>query len=712
MHKIILLGIGWLFFSGCKTTSLAQNVALGKPYTFSDKPNYGLSSKDTSFKLLTDGNYASGRFWTSDKTVGWSGKKRVSILIDLQQESFINDVSFNTARGSEGAVFFPTNIFLFISSDDKFYSFAGDLARDSSNREGEYLVKKFTLSNIRKTARYIKLVIVPKGSFIFCDEIEVFGGTRVKTKNARVMPVEHINQKVDSLLAVDQFVRSIEGSENMAVEPGDDIDDRMKRAKSHRFSMLTKKFVSRVTIDSISPWGKLVYPYQPADLQTTSFTMSTTLNGVQYRAYAITNLFKDARKFTCSVEGNTIAGASVEIFIVNHVVGGNDLQQVADPLVPHIQPVNLEAGESAIFLIRTKGLKQGLWKKKIKIRSDSYDSEIALNIHVPEHGLSPDSLSLNAVNWAYFDNPMLSDRKKQAKADLFQHHINTFVIPPQQLPFENNGGAKKYEDYLGNLGPARRVFLFMNVKSDICRSGFKHAKFMTDDWNAQFIKWYQSVVASSLSFGITESQLYVYPFDEVADADIEPFVKFLNWLKSNHPNIKTFATINSEKGVRALIPLLTIAQVSDEKRLLDILPADRKNVWIYSAKPMAQSLSPYLDYRLMGWRAFYHNYHGIGFWNYADYSKGTVRKALLSEFDGYNSNNFSVIYNGPGYSIISSRRWEAFQLGIEDYELLASYARKFGEDSARELAGKVLADVNNLGMADQVREQLLISIEK
>ena len=108
----------------------------------------------------------------------------------------------------------------------------------------------------------------------------------------------------------------------------------------------------------------------------------------------------------------------------------------------------------------------------------------------------------------------------------------------------------------------------------------------------------------------------------------------------------------------------------------------------------------------MAWKAFDNGYTGIGFWNYADYQNGTNNKADVDSFDGANANNYSVIYDGPGQTIVSSKRWEAFRLGIEDYELLKRYAEKNGMDKAKQLAETVLANPNYESKADVVRSQL------
>jgi hypothetical protein len=111
----------------------------------------------------------------------------------------------------------------------------------------------------------------------------------------------------------------------------------------------------------------------------------------------------------------------------------------------------------------------------------------------------------------------------------------------------------------------------------------------------------------------------------------------------------------------------------------------------------------------MSWEAFANGYTGIGFWNYAD--EGANKKLnLITDPLISPKSSYSVIYDGPGKKIISSRRWEAFKLGIEDYSVLQSYANKYGGKKAKELARQVLNAPENLNLADSIRDNMVTQI--
>jgi hypothetical protein len=60
-----------------------------------------------------------------------------------------------------------------------------------------------------------------------------------------------------------------------------------------------------------------------------------------------------------------------------------------------------------------------------------------------------------------------------------------------------------------------------------------------------------------------------------------------------------------------------------------------------------------------------------------------------------------------GDQIISSRRWEAFKQGIEDYELLMMYERKVGKKSGYGTLYKSSFKSADETLADQVKNTII-----
>ncbi len=155
-----------------------ENIALGKSYTLTPRPNYALCRDDGDRTQLTDGQYTVGYFWTQQTTVGWSGGGQTRIVIDLGQVEPIVGVSFHTAAG-RADVRWPRGVLLFVSDDGETWWRAGDLV--ALNRSPEppadtYATRRYWTDRLTARGRYVAVVLVPGGHYAFCDEIEVYRG--------------------------------------------------------------------------------------------------------------------------------------------------------------------------------------------------------------------------------------------------------------------------------------------------------------------------------------------------------------------------------------------------------------------------------------------------------------------------------------------------------------------------------------------------------
>jgi len=127
------------------------NLAQGKPYTMSRKPNYGLCSDAGDATQLTDGVYTKGYFWTQKSTVGWSHAFLHNITIDLGKTEPICGVSWNAAAGSAG-VTWPSLLSLYVSEDAQNWYFLGDIFTQSIAQYGRPAEDKYNVYRIASTS--------------------------------------------------------------------------------------------------------------------------------------------------------------------------------------------------------------------------------------------------------------------------------------------------------------------------------------------------------------------------------------------------------------------------------------------------------------------------------------------------------------------------------------------------------------------------------
>ena len=161
----------------------AENIALGKPYTFSVPPNYKLCTDAGDKTDLTDGKYTKGYFWTQKSTVGWSlgwcGIGERSVTVDLGKDEPIAGFSWSLGAGAAG-VTWPELVFVYVSVDGKGWHFVGDLYAISKKENGAPPEDGYGLYRAHSLqmpchGRYVTF-LVGGGSFVFVDELEVYRG--------------------------------------------------------------------------------------------------------------------------------------------------------------------------------------------------------------------------------------------------------------------------------------------------------------------------------------------------------------------------------------------------------------------------------------------------------------------------------------------------------------------------------------------------------
>ena len=183
-----------------------KNLALGKPYSLSPRPNYSYCTDADDQKQLTDGKLTEGYFWTQKGTVGWNRSSYATVTVDLGRVEPISGVSLRTAAGTAG-VGWPLAIRVLVSDDGKTYQDVGDLVRLDHKVNGpwpeEYRVRQLVTSELQTRGRFVQFLVMaaPGTAFIFTDEVEVFrgpdallesepGGTLVRNLEERLVEIK------------------------------------------------------------------------------------------------------------------------------------------------------------------------------------------------------------------------------------------------------------------------------------------------------------------------------------------------------------------------------------------------------------------------------------------------------------------------------------------------------------------------------------------
>ena len=459
-------------------------------------------------------------------------------------------------------------------------------------------------------------------------------------------------------------------------------------------------------LEPFNPLAPLTPGFTPSGIQAGNLSFISPQDGYDHAALVLTNLATEPKKVTLAYTNGTAGAPELSIYHVPFVKSAA-MEYVADPLVPTQNGFTLRPGESRMLFVSAKGKSVGKWQSNLKIACGDTVTSLTvvsqvLNVSMPKES------TLNVTNWGYLDFKPIRNCKSDAVIDMFDHHTNVVVVPTWYIPFADSATAFdfiKLDNYLKLNNGASKVMFFLNFNSSNLLTANNKYKFMSAGWKDWFKKLYVGMLYSANRSGFSEDQLFVYPFDEMHGDDVDRFIALSSWAHKEIPAIKFYATLERKESLRAL-PCVDIAQVINRNDMYAEAINSKKEIWMYGATDNTKSLSPYSYFRLMPWNAFTLGFNGAGFWNYADTGSGENPGTAWDDFDGKRP-DFAVIYEGEGGTIVSSRRWEAWRMGVEDYELLRMYAKTRGETAAKELAKTILDNPKDVGKADEVRHNIM-----
>jgi hypothetical protein len=435
------------------------------------------------------------------------------------------------------------------------------------------------------------------------------------------------------------------------------------------------------------------------------------VDGHDYAAFLVTNLAKERRSIGISLTGLDASAASLDLFETPFIRSAA-MEYVADPIVPVSGPFTLRSGESRMIIVSAHGLRPGLIVSHLKITSGEMKVSLPVQMRIANISF-PQRFSLNSMPWAYLNYPLTKNRVHAVLRDLRAHHTNTFIVPPAHLPLVNskeNPDFTKMKQYLDARNGIDKIMLSMNFKTEDPANKKGPYRFMDQNWQKSFRRWYDGALTAAAEKGFSSEQVYLYPFDEMHGKEIDEFIDFATWIRKEFSKARLYATFGWADSERAQ-SYVDIAQIVNKDEILGKFSSAVSEKWLYDTLGLAKSLSPYSYYRMMAWKAFYGGYKGIGFWSYADAGWGANPGTAWDDFDGLRP-DYTVIYEGENASVISSRRWEAWMMGIEDYELLTMYAKKKGDAAARALAREVMDNPSDSSRADRIRRQMLSELER
>ena len=374
-------------------------------------------------------------------------------------------------------------------------------------------------------------------------------------------------------------------------------------------------------------------------------------------------------------------------------VKGSTVGSIADALVLQAgRPFTLQPGEmTQIWLtVFNPTLTAGKYKGGIGVSAKTAKPKelpiesIAVVVEVQENKF-PENFALSTCNWGCYRVASMSETAQ----DFYSHRINVCLMNVGDIPFPRSTSDPpsvfrkpdftKMDKLLQAHNYARTYLLFLNFRSDKKDYG-RFGKWMTLGWKAAFSSWLNKLVKHLKDAGVGYDSFALYPFDETL---CDEFYELAKLIKSIDPKVRVYAN-SFGKGPKQFMrfrELIDIWCLQDSHciwhpKWLEAIKGFGKEVWTYECLGPAKAKDPYSYYRLLPWRAFTRGQTGAGFWVYHD---GLNYKNVAVPWDdtlkprGY----YGVIYGAQtsplgklSENIVSSRRWEAWREGVEDYQYL------------------------------------------
>ncbi len=681
----------------------AENIAAGARISFSKPPLYDLTADPDDVRQLTDGERADGTMWMSRQAVGWvTGREPVRIDIDLGRVQAIGDVCLHTSRRSEAGVYFPARVDVFAAIEPAEFAWGGRMTPFAEAGPGDYLAREFCLEGVGLSARYVSLLVAVIEGHFFTDEVSITAGETPVASDRPSLIVE--SDRREFALQHEAITRSL--AEVRARLPADrDILDRFEklaasldgpagtldltvlRARDLELRDIVRAVHERrgapFTAAFCDPWA-LATPFAGNLLERRPGALEIASG--QHGAVAIAIEHAAPREEEVSVLAVVAGDGADQVAVTLYEVGmvtRADGMRLGDALLP------VSSGRVSVPMGETRQL----W---IDVAAGTVARELNLTLAVRLRAASGAEKTLSrplliyplganpkppfTVVWGYLDQIPIRGRPREASLDMQTHGVTSAVIPAGDLPWPEPGSSgemaantyRTYANVMQHLKGHDEFLFFLSLNED---SGYRArlgTDVLSDRWQRVFAVWIREWTNWLKREGIDPARYAFYPVDEPdTPADLATLVAISRLLKSIDPAFRIYTTLHDPAGLtEEVIDAVDVFQLNGlalDRELSDRLKARGKTVGSYATAGGGKAGSPGPFYRAQGWRAFASGLDGFGFWSYADTG---VSGTAWNDIDDVEP-DYAVVYDGKG-GIVTSKRWEAWREGVQDYHLLSA----------------------------------------
>lgn len=669
-NLVIRLGVIMLCILGFADKATADVLSVVE---FSHPPNYKACTDSGDMRQLTDGEVVGFPIWTKKETVGWAAMTPIAIKLRLHEGSSPQSpragrLRLHSARGLFARVDVPRHVDVYTRDPHDQLRLVGSLDSQSamfSDRSVHWLE-----IDVVAATDILVLVLHAAGEYLFLDEIEW-----IPSKRSRLP--DHGPTASSFHVALENSVR------------------RVSREQIQKAELEAERSAIPLASDALSVWNQDPW----AEIGQTALHRSPgdQVPSVEVRGYSGEHetvclgiaVGEEAATHGLRVTVHGLLPQTVRLYELKAIVAANG-KRVYDPLVP--------LDESKVIRVRP-GIPFYLWidlnlsplphgDHRFEIHLEGGQRTVAVSGVVSVKAEREDAKTLRAFNWAYLSDKPIFQNGAATAQDLVSHGINTFVVHPSEVPgisLDGDWVIKPNSHFLATVNLARQhgmVLLYLGWSDTKNPLGFSSTIQSLDPIvKDRLVTWVKKLSEHLSQRNLSFDRWALYPVDEPNRHGLRLVKMVAQAVKEWNPSVQVYVnpTIYATPPVevqdlREADSVVDYWQpnvlVLHEGRAGRFFKGLQRDWWLYgNPKSPAKLGSPLHDYRMLAWWAWHYGASGVGFWSYSD----TGGSSAWNDIDGRRP-DWSVVYETPD-GVVSSRRWEAFREGLEDYRLLSGIAR-------------------------------------
>lgn len=327
---------------------------------------------------------------------------------------------------------------------------------------------------------------------------------------------------------------------------------------------------------------------------------------------------------------------------------------------------------------KTKNLAPGDYFSRLTLFALGVENPArSVNLHLRVSPVRlPEKSRLSFYTWAHLGADAGNPQSQRKLADLLEHGTTVFGLSAPVQAFEANGQPQPV-DWSAHDAWVRAY----QGKGTMLVASFQYTiKTPAPMWSPDWEKAYQSAIgtyaAHLQSLGVDFRAWALYPVDEpwlTGMSNVKILYDCARLAKAVDSRIQVYcdpAGMPTPENSQEMLPYVDIWMPMidllkrPDKSLLEFYQQDAgAQVWAYEAPGPTKLLKPLGLYRLQPWLAFRYGLTGCGMWTYNFKDMWPTRQPAPFH------HSYSIIYE-DGHSIVTSRRWEAYRDGVEDFNLL------------------------------------------